>query len=539
MSSHLGYEPTTERRSSDGPAETRAAAMFPLRRYLARAGGRFRRWAGGPADHAGAPFAATRNRLIATNVLVVAVVLALLSVVIYIFGVHAAQQETVAQLKYYAAAGAHTAAENDGHPPGGDSGPRRQLVAYSPSTPDIFSVVLASDGTVQFDSDQIVAFGVPVVAAAKPILEGQQTEATPIVHADGHDFQLYLTRVSQNDHLQWVVAAGISLDVQNQELSDLVRTLLIVYAVVLVLTFLTSVFLTERGLGPARLAFTRQRQFATAASHELRTPLAVIRSEAELASGLIGDSLEALRGKHINAAQLTASLEEALGESRAVTSEVDFMTRMVQDLLVLGRDASDELAHDWTIVDLRGVVENVAGKVRPLTESAGLTFDVSAASDGGAQPVWVRGDAGLLRQLMYGLLENAVRYTPSGGTIRVVVRAESHAHLLGDRRRHAEVSIDDTGVGIAPEHLANIFEPFYRAASSSLALHGEQGGTGLGLALTQWIVRAHGGSIRVHSQVGQGTTFTIELPLASGDLLRTELEQPQDASASANSTSDR
>ncbi|HZC79054.1 MAG TPA: HAMP domain-containing sensor histidine kinase, partial [Ktedonobacterales bacterium] len=342
----------------------------------------------------------------------------------------------------------------------------------------------------------------------------------------------------QNGHLQWVVAAGISLDVQNQELSDLVHTLLIVYAVVLVLTFFTSVFLTERGLGPARLAFTRQRQFATAASHELKTPLAVIRSEAELASGLIGDSLEALRSKPINAALVTASLEEALGESRAVTSEVDFMTRMVQDLLVLGRDAADESAHDWTIVDLRGVVENVTSKVRPLAESAGLTLEVSAASDAGAQPIWVRGDAGLLRQLMYGLLENAVRYTPSGGTIRVVVRADSHAHLLGDRRRHAEVSIGDTGVGIAPEHLANIFEPFYRAVSSSLALHGEQGGTGLGLALAQWIVRAHGGSIRVHSQVRQGTTFTVELPLASGDLIPTELGKSNNAAAAANSTSD-
>jgi signal transduction histidine kinase len=538
MSSHLGYEPTTDREPRDGPVVTSAARSISLRGVVSSAGSRVRQWAGEPAARAGTPFAAARRRLIATNVLVVAVVLALLSVVIYFFGVHAAQQQTVAQLKYYATAGAGTAAENGGGPPGGGSGPPPRLVAYSPSTPDIFSVVLAPDGTVRFDSDQIVALGVPVVAAAKPILQGQQTELTPVVHANGHDFQLYLTHVTQNGHLEWVVAAGISLDVQNQELSDLVRTLLIVYAVVLVLTFLTSVVLTERGLGPARLAFNRQRQFATAASHELKTPLAVIRSEAELASGLIGDSLEALRGKHFNAAQLTASLEEALGESRAVTSEVDFMTRMVQDLLVLARDASDELAHDWTIVDLRSVVENVAGKVRPLAESAGLTLDETAARDAGGQPIWVRGDAGLLRQLMYGLLENAVRYTPSGGAIRVAVRADSHAHLLGDRRRHAEVSIGDTGLGIAPEHLSNIFEPFYRAVSSSLALHGEQGGTGLGLALAQWIVRAHDGSIRVHSQVGQGTTFTIELPLASGEQIPTELGEPTVGAAAADSRPD-
>lgn len=111
-----------------------------------------------------------------------------------------------------------------------------------------------------------------------------------------------------------------------------------------------------------------------------------------------------------------------------------------------------------------------------------------------------------------------MRYTPTGGNIRVAMRLEKRAHLLGDHRRHAYISVSDTGVGIAPEHLPHIFEPFYRVVSAARPLHenGTQHGTGLGLALAQWIVHAHGGAISVESTPGAGTTFNVALPLASG-----------------------
>ena len=128
------------------------------------------------------------------------------------------------------------------------------------------------------------------------MLSGQQTEATPTVNAHGHTYQLYVSKVERNGQLIGAVVVGTSLDRQQHQEDELLRTLAIIYGVALLLTFLSTVFLTERALRPARLAFIRQRQFATAASHELKTPLAVIRSEAELASGLIGDGLAALRG---------------------------------------------------------------------------------------------------------------------------------------------------------------------------------------------------------------------------------------------------
>ncbi|HEX6798140.1 MAG TPA: HAMP domain-containing sensor histidine kinase [Ktedonobacterales bacterium] len=488
----------------------------------------------GRGEAATGPFAATRRRLIATNVVVVAVVLALLSAVVYVFNVQAGQQEIDAQLQHYATFGVSAAHNNplppendDGSgPPGGIQGSQPFRPPYSPASPDLFTVVLDPSGHVRVDDDNVLSYGVPVVAAARPVLRGEQPHLSTTVRADGHIFRLYITTASQDEQVAAVVVEGISLDVQDQQQLNLVRTLALLYVVVLLLTFLSSLYLAERALRPARLAFLRQRQFASAASHELRTPLAVIRSEAELASALLGDALAAARARldrqHAPAPDdVTAPIEEALGETRAVAAEVDFMTRMANGLLLLARDEADARAHTWTAVDLRAIVEEAAAKVRPLAERAGLSLRVgehgaNASSEIG--PLWVRGDPSLLRQLAFNLLDNAVRYTLAGGSISVAVRGERRVHVPGDLRRHATVTISDTGVGIAAEHLDHIFEPFYRALSTRPPRDAEVG-TGLGLALAQWIVRAHGGSVAVQSAVGQGTTVTVELPLAAAPTL--------------------
>jgi signal transduction histidine kinase len=499
------------------PPETTTPA--PAKRTLKA---RLARWVNGPADPPGAPFAAARNRLIFTTVAVVAIVLAVLTIAIFILNERATQEQAIELLKYYATTGSAVVRDNDGRPPSSDGD--GVLVPYSPSSADTFIVVLDAQGNTITDPDQIEQLGVPVVAAAQPVLKDQREESTPTVNAKGHVYQLYVTRVERNDQLVGVVVAGTSLDRQQHQENEMIRTLAIIYGGALLLTFLSTVLLTERALRPARLAFIRQRQFATAASHELKTPLAVIRSEAELASGLIGDGLATLRAPQATpdaTAQVSSSLEEALHETQAATAEVDYMARMVQGMLMLARDASDSLAHTWSDVDLRTLLDDVTDRIRPLAEHDGLSIEtptVTLPRDGErqvSQVALVRGDADMLRQLFFGLLENAMRYTPAGGSIRVTLRLERRAHLLGDHRRHAYVSISDTGVGIAPEHLPHIFEPFYRVVSAARPLHETAHGTGLGLALAQWIVQAHGGTIEAQSTVGVGTTFTVALPLTN------------------------
>ncbi|MFI5271703.1 MAG: sensor histidine kinase [Ktedonobacterales bacterium] len=479
-----------------------------------------------------APFASTRRRLVLTNVVVVALVLAVVGVVVVTFSRHAAQQQVNQQLASFAMLQRPHAMDTLSGHDSGDHGPNPAPI-YSPNSPNYFTVVLDSQGKIVEDDEQVLQYDVPVSTAAQHVLQGQQPQAFTTAEQGGHTYVLYSEPISLQGHTAGALVVGASLDLLGQQQESLLRELALVYLIVLLLTVLSNLYLTERALNPARLAFVRQRQFASAASHELRTPLAVIRSEAELVAGLLGDSLALLRPRasepqalQLQTPQLeamTGQLEESLSETRAITAEVDFMTRMASDLLLLARDTADARGRRWEIADLRTIVEEAAARLRPIAEREDLRLEVSAEAPAAApagessgartRPLLVRGDRDLLRQLVYGLLDNAVRYTPPGGAIHVEVRADRHAHVLGDHRRHAYVTVSDTGVGIAAEHLRHIFEPFYRAISTRPP-RDAQIGTGLGLALAQWIVRAHDGTISVQSAVGSGTTFTVALPLA-------------------------
>jgi two-component system phosphate regulon sensor histidine kinase PhoR len=147
-------------------------------------------------------------------------------------------------------------------------------------------------------------------------------------------------------------------------------------------------------------------------------------------------------------------------------------------------------------VDLDEVAAEVVRSLRAIADAknVALTLQNGAAT-------WVSGDRDRLREVIVTVIDNALKYTPSGG--RVDVRVQQH-------HRKASIVITDTGAGIPPESLAHIFERFYRADK---ARSRDEGGTGLGLAIARHIVQAHGGDIHVESKVGTGTTVTIELRL--------------------------
>lgn len=226
-------------------------------------------------------------------------------------------------------------------------------------------------------------------------------------------------------------------------------------------------------------AFERERRFTADASHELRTPLAMLVSRAGL-------TLERRRTSH--------EYEDAL---RTIRDDGLRMGRIVSDLLMLARsDAGDALALTEQL-DAGELVAAVADAMAPRAEQLGIKFAVTTE-----QGVVLLGDQTRLTQLLVNLLENALTHTPSGSAVGLSAACENGRALL---------RVSDTGTGIAPEHLPHVFQRFFRGDRDRSRA---DGGAGLGLALCQSIVLAHGGEIDLESEIGFGTRVTIRLPLA-------------------------
>jgi signal transduction histidine kinase len=228
-------------------------------------------------------------------------------------------------------------------------------------------------------------------------------------------------------------------------------------------------------------SFLRVTQFTADASHELRTPISLIRTEAEIA-------LRKSRGD--------AEYREAL---RHILLEAEKTSSLVEELLTLARaDSGRENLH-LTFLDLRSLIAETASEWRQLVESRNLQFTQAIADC--ELPVLV--DRRAMQRLLAILLDNAVKYTPPPGIVELLLEA---------RDEKAVITVRDSGIGIATEDQTRIFERFYRVDK---ARSRELGGAGIGLAIADWIVQQHRGSVTVQSSIGNGSTFYVELPLQS------------------------
>jgi heavy metal sensor kinase len=227
-------------------------------------------------------------------------------------------------------------------------------------------------------------------------------------------------------------------------------------------------------------SFTEMQRFTADAAHELRTPLAVIRNEAEVA-------LRAPR-----------SVEEYTRVLEGLLEEVVRLSEMADQLLFLCRQDAGLNPPAHKDVPLDELLAAVTENMRLVAEAKGVALVL-----GDNPPCAVRGEALPLRRVFYNLIDNAVKYTAAGGTVRV-----------SSRRAGGEVvvRVSDTGTGIATEHLPHIFDRFYRVDPSRT---GETGGAGLGLAICRSVVRAAGGGIEVSSEIGHGSEFVVRLPAST------------------------
>ncbi|MGN0778424.1 MAG: sensor histidine kinase [Aristaeellaceae bacterium] len=223
-------------------------------------------------------------------------------------------------------------------------------------------------------------------------------------------------------------------------------------------------------------SYNSQKQFVSDASHELRTPIAVIQGYVNMLNRWGKDDRTVLE-EGINAiAQETASMKE-----------------LVESLLFLARHDKKTLMMEISSFDVLDVVSELNKEAAMVTPED--TFILSPSDH-----CMIEADRGMIKQVMRILCDNAVKYTPKGGTITMGVQRRPGGCTL---------SLSDTGPGIAPDELPKIFERFYRSDSARKA---ESSGHGLGLSIARIIVVAHGGKLRVRSKLGEGTTFSIDLP---------------------------
>ncbi len=417
--------------------------------------------------------------------------------------------------------GTITVRDVTGDLPGFDANPNDQRLSPVDVNNGALVRLLNAHGTLLHQTPAFRALRVPAESITQP-LQGTPWQG-PVTTSDGQEVRLVSRRLSENGQLFAVIQVGESLAQLHTLLHELVGELLVVGLLVLLACAVGSYWLAARAFAPIQRlavaarrikagdlrsrvtvprahdevqylaltlnemidsldqAFSRQRRFVADASHELRTPVAVIRSKTDVA--LLGATTQ----------------QDYVTVLQGINAEAERLGHLISDLLALARGDEGRTQFEREPVRLDLVAGAVAANADLLAAERGITLEVQAP-----RPVTILGDEARLIQVVMNLVENAVRYTNPGGCVTVTVEA---------RQNQAHLCVRDTGIGIAPEHLPHIFERFYRADAARRRTGGSS--SGLGLSIVEWVVHAHGGAVSVESQLGQGSCFTVTLPLAS------------------------
>jgi two-component system OmpR family sensor kinase len=383
---------------------------------------------------------------------------------------------------------------------------------------DALISVLDSHGKVKYSTAAFSALIVPAQSIQKA-LHGSGYTVT-VATTGGDEARLRIQPLIRNHAIVGVLLVGASLASQENTLHGIILNFLMVAPFVLAFGILGSYWLAIRAFRPIirltsiahkiqsgnlhsrvpvpytndevqRLALTfnemldhleatfkQQRRFIADASHELRTPVAAIRSMTEIALDQ----------------QLTVN--EYISVLHDVNTQAEHLGKLIADLQTLARADEGHIHFEREPLRLDLLANDVVTTLESLATEKGITLNIEAN-----EPLLIMGDEARMMQVIMNLLDNALKYTGPGGS--VTVRVES---IQGQR---VCLTVQDTGIGIAQEHIGHIFERFYRADSARTR---SAGGTGLGLAIVKWIVTMHQGTIAVTSQVGKGTTFGVVLP---------------------------
>lgn len=274
-----------------------------------------------------------------------------------------------------------------------------------------------------------------------------------------------------------ILQTGRLLSDQDRALQQYIVFLALLGSAAAVLLAFVSWWLAGRSLGPAQKAWDQQQTFVSNASHELRTPLTLIRATADYG----------LRSR---------SPEEQTGLLQDILNECDYMDHLVDDLLLLSRLDARRLKLELDSVSMANLLAEIVHQVSKLADTGSISI-VMGSHDG-----HVRADAARLRQVLLILVDNALRFTPPGGSIRLDARAEG---------KWMHIQVADTGKGIERHHLPHLFDRFYQVPTDGNETNRSNG---LGLSIAKALIESQGGSIRIDSTPGKGTVVSLLLPAA-------------------------
>jgi signal transduction histidine kinase len=361
-----------------------------------------------------------------------------------------------------------TAAPSPTPPPAG-------LPAFEAELAATYLLPLDRDGRLLFNPNEL---GEPPAADPNALAAALRdgSDLRTVANLNGGSVRLLTYRLTRSDGPA-VLQVGRLLGDQQAVKQQLLVGLIGFGGVGILLIGAMSWWIAGRALVPAELAWQRQQRFIAGASHELRTPLTLIRASAEIAR------------------KPTRSAEQRDELLSDILDEADHMRRLVDDLLLLSRLDSGALPLQRGLLEAQPWFSEFSRQVRGISPVHTVSQSAVPAD------LLLDVDADRLRQVLLILLDNAVRYTPPDGSIRM---------SLTPVGQFCRIAVCDSGSGIAAEHLPHLFQPFYRVDDARR----HSSNAGLGLAIAQGLVQAHGGTIQVTSAPNNGTCVTFTMPLA-------------------------
>jgi signal transduction histidine kinase len=355
-------------------------------------------------------------------------------------------------------------------------------VLNQPCNPTIQDAVLRESLAADYHFQLLDLRGAPIAAIAEspdrrsiaPDLPPSYTTTNP----QGHPYHVHVIRLNTSRGEAW---GNLQISRSLQQLDDYMMNLhLLIFLGVpfaMILIGGASWWLSGIAMRPLYQSYAQMQQFTANAAHELRTPIAAMKAMLEVAP-----------------TEAAAAQQQTL---RSLQRQNDRLGKLAQDLLLLSR-LDGTTTSQREVIGLHDLVQDLEEELAPLALAAKVKLSSEVDS---APPLLINGQTDQIYRLVSNLIINAINYTPENGTI--VIR-------LDRKQNQVIITIEDNGIGIAAKDLPHLFERFYRVNHDRSR---QTGGVGLGLAIAQAIAKSHGGQIQVQSQLGQGTVFTVRLPL--------------------------